>query len=121
MRGEDIALTRFAVSMRSAVASHRAGTLSAARVRFPRLLARSLAEHIQSRALADGLTPTRYALLWTESRVGYDSGARSDRIVALFRWHADSANGGEGNGDVFVSWSPDKRTLQQHWPALGEP
>ena len=41
-----------------------------------------------------------------------------DRIVALLRWRAD---GGDGEGDVFVSWSPDERTLQQHWPAVGEP
>jgi hypothetical protein len=121
VRGEDIALSRFAVSMRSAVASHRAGTLSAARVRFPRLLAESLAEHIQSRARADGLTPTRYAVLWTESRIGYGSGARSDRIVALLRWRADATSGEAGDGGVFVSWSPDKRTLQQHWPAVDEP
>ena len=114
MRGEDIALSRFAVGMRSAVASRRAGTLAAAQVRFPRLLAESLAGHNQSRALADGLAPTRYALLWTESRVGYGSGARSDRIVALLRWRAD------GEGGVFVSWNPDERTLQQHWPAVGE-
>ncbi len=114
VRGEDIALSRFAVGMRSAVASRRAGTLAAAQVRFPRLLAESLAGHIQSRALADGLAPTRYALLWTESRVGYGSGARSDRIVALLRWRAD------GEGGVFVSWKPDERTLQQHWPAVGE-
>jgi hypothetical protein len=109
------------MSMRAAVASHRAGTLPAAQVRFPRLLAESLAEHIESRARADGLTPTRYALLWTESRVGYDSGARSDRIVALLRWRADGANDGDGEGGVFVSWSPDERTLQRHWPAVGEP
>jgi hypothetical protein len=107
--------------MRAAVASHRAGTLPAARARFPRLLAGSLAEHIQSRAQADGLTPSRYALLWTESKVGYASGARSDRIVALLRWRADGADSGDGEGGVFVSWSPDERTLQQHWPAVGEP
>ena len=84
VRGEDIALSRFAVGMRS------------------------------PRALAGGLAPTRYALLWTESRVRYGSGARSDRIVALLRWRAD------GEGGVFVSWKPDERTLQQHWPAVGE-
>jgi hypothetical protein len=104
--------------MRSGVASHRAGTLPAAQVRFPRLLAESLADHIQSRALADGLAPTRYALLWTESRIGWDSGARSDRIVALLRWHADRA---DGEGQVFVAWSPDERTLRQHWPAVAGP
>jgi hypothetical protein len=122
IRGEDIALSRFPVIMRSAVAARRAGILPATRLRFPQLLAESLAEHIQSRARDDGLTPTRYAVLWTESRVGYGSGARSDRIVALLRWRADSVDGGDGgdgHGRVFVSWSPSERTLQQHWPALG--
>jgi hypothetical protein len=115
VRGEDIALSRFVMGMRSGVASRREGTLAPSRVRVPRLLADSMAEHFRKRTGAEGLAPDRYALLWTESRVSYRTGARSERIVALVRWRADP---GEG---VFVSWRPDERTLREYWPALGQP
>jgi hypothetical protein len=115
VRGEDIALARLRSELRNTAGPRRAGTLPPSLARVPRLLAESMAEHFRGRARAAGHTPDRYALLWTESKVNVASGARRQRILALIRWQADPA------GDLFISWSPDEQTLQEHWPALGEP
>ncbi len=112
IRGEDIALYRLAMGLRSAIASHRAGALPRSRVSYPRLLAESMAEHFRRRAAADALSPDRYALLWTESRIDYATGAESNKTVALLRWREDREQG------VFVSWRPDADTLARHWPPL---
>lgn len=115
VRGEDIALYRLAMALRSAVASHRAGALPPSQVRFPRLLAESIGEHFRRRASARHLAPERYALLWREWRIDYATGAKSERIVALLRWRDDPEPG------VFVSWRPDALALSRHWPPLEGP
>jgi hypothetical protein len=114
VRGEDIALYRFATGLRSAAASQPGESLFRSRERFARLLAETIGEHFRSRAERE-FAPDRYALLWTELHVDYRSGEHSERVVALVRWRADPDEG------VFVSWSPDDRTLGEHWPLLGEP
>ena len=114
VRGEDIALYRFATGLRSAAGSRGGESRPRSRERFARLLVETMAEHFRSRAERE-FAPDRYALLWTESHVDYRSGEHSERVVALVRWRADPDDG------VFVSWSPDDRKLGEQWPRLEEP
>jgi hypothetical protein len=109
VRSEEIALYRFVTSLRNAVVAHRAGALRASQRRHPELLARSIAAHFRSRAESLGLAPTRYALLWRESRIDYRSGEASERVTALLRWDADPDRG------VALAWRPDPEHLSKHW------
>lgn len=110
--GEAILLSRSAAGLRAAVAAGRTGSLDPSNRRLPRLLAESIADHFRRRVRRQGIAADRYALLWTESRVSYRTGARTRGAVALFEWRE--------SGRVFVRWRPEERTLRERWPALGQ-
>jgi hypothetical protein len=115
VRGEQILLDRSVMSLRAAVAARRAGDSGPSRMRFAKLLARSIAAHFVARDRLAGAAADRYALLWREARISYRTRARSDRIVALLSWR------NAADPQVFIAWQPDEAKLREHGWDPAEP
>jgi hypothetical protein len=107
VHGEDIFLHRALVSLRAATASRQRDGGDRRGMRFARLLAGSVGAHFVASRHAGAADSERMLLLWQEARVSYESGDRSERVVALFEWH------NAPNPRVSVAWRPDPARLRE--------
>ena len=115
VRGEEIFLHRSLVSLRAAAASRQAGDHDPRRMLFARLLGNSIRGHFVGRARSRAQEADRGLLLWRESRISYETHARTDRVVAVFEWRSAS------DPRVFIAWKPDERRLRELGWTSNEP